>query len=452
MPRLSPALAAALLLVAPQVRAADRPPNVVLILADDLGARDLGHDGSDLHETPNLDRLAREGVRFRQAYAMSICSPTRAAILSGRHPARLGITIWREGALDSRARTAPATRKVVPPVSEADLPAAVTTLAELLSGRGYRTYHVGKWHLGDARGYPEVHGFDVNIGGTHWGAPATFFHPFRGGPDRHGETRYVPGLGVGQAGDYLSDRLTDEALRMIDDAGDRPFFLNLWDHAVHTPIEGKPELVAYYQGKIRPDSRHRNAEYAAMVHGLDANVGRVLRRLDERGLADRTIVIFLSDNGGYIGNNRGRAVTTNAPLRSGKGSLYEGGIRVPLIIRWPGRAKAGATCDTPVICHDLWPTIAEAVGAGDAIAAAKPDGLSLVPLLADPAAPLPRDALFFHYPHEYPTTTPVGAIRQGDWKLLEYFDDGRVELFHLKDDPSVSRDRAAAEPDRARAL
>ncbi|MGE3819848.1 MAG: sulfatase [Isosphaeraceae bacterium] len=436
----------------PSARGSERPPNVVVILADDLGARDLGVDGADLHETPNLDRLADQGVRFTQAYAMSVCSPTRAAIMTGKHAARLRMTIWREGALRTRDRTAPASKRLLPPLTVADLPHAETTLAEVLRARGYRTIHVGKWHLGDATGYPETHGFDVNVGGTLWGAPATYFHPFRGDRRFGGEYRYVPGLGPGAPGDYLTDRLTDEALHAIDEAGDQPFHLNLWYHSVHTPIEGKPERVERYRARLKPEFHHQNPEYAAMVSSLDENVGRVLRRLDERGLTNDTLVIFLSDNGGFVGDFEGRPVTSNAPLRSGKGSLYEGGIRVPTIVRWPGRAKPGATCDVPVTCQDLWPTVVEAVGAGDEIAKARPDGLSLIPLLDDPRAALKRDALYFHYPHEYATTTPVSAIRAGDWKLLEYFEDGRVELYHLKDDPGESRDLARVEPDRAETL
>lgn len=270
-------------------------PNVVFILADDLGWGDLGCYGADLHQTPHLDRLAREGVRFTQAYAMPVCSPTRASILTGRHAARLHLTIWREGALEP-----PHDQPLIPPSAIADLPTSEVTLAEVLKEAGYLTFHVGKWHLGDAAHSPETQGFDLNIGGTHWGAPATYFYPFSGPYGSSREFRYVPGLGLGKPGDYLDDRLTDEALKLMNEAGDRPFFLNLCFHCPHTPIEGKARLVEYFQSKLKPGLRHRNPGYAAMVQTLDENVGRVLARLEERGLASRTLVIFASDNGGYV--------------------------------------------------------------------------------------------------------------------------------------------------------
>ena len=328
-------LAAWAVLVCHAAFATARPPNVVFILADDLGWSDLGCYGADLHETPHLDQLAREGVRFTQAYAMPVCSPTRASILTGRHAARLHYTIWREGALQP-----PRDQPLLPPPTIADLPASEVTLAEVLKGAGYLTFHVGKWHLGDAAHSPETQGFDLNIGGTHWGAPATYFYPFRGPSGSSGEFRYVPGL-LGKPGDYLTDRLTDEALKLMDHAGDRPFFLNLCFHCPHTPIEGKQKLVEHYRSKLKPGLRHQNPGYAAMVQTVDDNVGRILAGIAERGLADRTLVIFASDNGGYVNTNRGLQVTDNSPLRSGKGSLYEGGIRVPLIVRLPGLTARG---------------------------------------------------------------------------------------------------------------
>ncbi len=417
-------------------------PNIVFILADDLGWADLGCYGADLHETPQLDRLAREGVRFTQAYAMSVCTPTRAAIVTGRHAARLHMTVWRESSLSREAEAARSRRKLLPPVTVSDLPHDETTIAEALRDTGYLTFHVGKWHLGDAEHSPETNGFDVNIGGTHWGMPSTFFWPFRG-TTTSGEFRYVPGLGPGKPGDYLTDRLTDEALKLMDQAGKRPFFLNLWFHSVHTPIEGKPELVEHYRRKLKPGLRHQNADYAAMIHSLDENVGRILAHLEMRGLAERTLVAFASDNGGYVNQFKGRQVTDNTPLRSGKGSLYEGGIRVPLIARLPGVTAGGAECNTPVICMDLLRTFAELAGARGETAM---DGLSLVPLLRDPRARIQRDALFFHYPHYYPTTTPVSAVRQGDWKLLEYHEDNRIELYDLSIDPGERDNLAGNRP------
>ncbi len=431
------------------------PPNIVLILADDLGWADLGCQGADLMETPRIDRLASEGMRFTQAYAMSVCSPTRAMLLTGRHAARLGVTIWIEKTLRP-----PTVNRFLEAESRHDLPLTETTLAARLRADGYLTALIGKWHLGGGSHYPEAHGFDVNIGGTHWGAPATHWWPFRGKIESRATSsapvrsqyRYVPGLGFGHSGEYLTDRLTDEALRVIDEAQGRPFFLYLSHYAVHLPIEAKQADTDYFSAKLRAGLRQRNAVYAAMVRSLDDSVGRVLDHLRARGLEKNTIVIFAADNGGYIGADSRRdpstPVTSNAPLRSGKGSLYEGGIRVPLIIRWPGLTEPGRECHQPVILADLFPTLVEKESADGVLL----DGVDLKPLLKNPAAHWERDALFFHYPHYYATTTPVSAIRSGDWKLLEYLEDGRRELYHLKSDPSEKNDLAPAEPARAAAL
>jgi arylsulfatase A-like enzyme len=432
-----------------------KPMNVILILADDLGWADITCQGADVHETPNIDRLAAEGLRFTHAYAASVCSPTRASLMTGKHPARLGITIWREAA---HTPPPPGKRKLIPPEAVADLPLSEVTLAEILHAEGYLTALVGKWHLGDATHYPETQGFDINIGGTIWGAPQTFFYPYRGSGAFGNEYRYVPHLELGKPGEYLTDRLTDEALRVIDAAvaRDQPFFVEIAHHAPHTPIEAKPKLLAYYEQKVTANpaaaTHHRNVAYAAMVHSLDENVGRVLQRLDERGLADRTVVVFTSDNGGYINEYNKQRVTDNYPLRSGKGSLYEGGIRVPMIIRWPGVTPRGAVCAKPVQVMDLYPTLRDSLAPGEGPRADTLDSLSLAPLLRDLSTHLSRDALFFHYPHYYATTTPVSAIRAGDWKLLEYFDDNHVELYNLADDPRESRDLAAARPDTAESL
>ena len=430
-------LVATLLFLATLPAQSAAQPNIVFLMADDLGWTDLACMGSDLHETPNLDRLAAEGVRFTDAYAMSVCSPTRAAILTGKHAARLHYTIWREGSFRP-----PTDRPLIPPATVGDLPLEERTLAEVLKEAGYLTFHVGKWHVGDAAHSPETQGFDLNIGGTHWGAPNTYFWPFSGA-EYYREYRYVPGLGLGQPGQFLTDLLTDQALELMQAAGDRPFFLNLWFHNPHTPIEAKPELVAHYEARLRAGMRHRNAVYAAMIHTLDANVGRILERLDELGVAERTLVLFTSDNGGFVNVSRGRQVADNHPLRSGKGSLYEGGIRVPLIVRWPGVTTPGAICREPVVCMDFFPTFAAAAGQA---APSALDGRSLLPLLRNPRATLDREALFFHYPHYYPTTTPVSAVRAGEWKLLEYHEDGRQELYNLNADPGESANLALALP------
>lgn len=429
---------------------ANAAPNIVVILADDLGWADLACYGGDLHETPHLDRLARQGIRFTDAYSSApICSPTRAALLTGRHPARLNYTIWREAAVTGPQRDKPLT----PPVSIADLPQALVTLPEALRQAGYLTALVGKWHLGDGDNAPEVHGFDVNIGGTHWGAPATFFYPYRGEVGRTRELRYVPHLEFGKPVEYLTDRLTDEALRVIDQAGDKPFFLYLAHHAPHTPIEARADLVRRFEQKLKPEHRHQNAVYAAMIASLDDSVGRIVARLEERKLAENTLIVFTSDNGGFVNDYQGKRVTDNAPLRSGKGSLYEGGVRVPLIVRGPGVATPGSLCREPVATADLFFTLLElARVAVPETANAPRDGISLAPLLRAPESNLRRDTLYFHYPHYYATTTPVSALRAGDWKLLEYHETDSIELFNLKDDLGESKDLAAAEPDRAKML
>jgi arylsulfatase A-like enzyme len=442
----------AALLFVPHVTAAPppkSPPNIIVILADDLGWADLACYGGDLHETPHLDRLARQGVRFTDAYSSApICSPTRAALLTGQHPARLHFTIWREAAVNGPPRDKP----LIPPVTLTDLPKDTTTLAEMLQGAGYLTALVGKWHLGDADNAPEAHGFEVNIGGTHWGAPPTYFSPYRGPFGRNRELRFVPHLEFSQPGEYLTDRLTDEALRVIDRAGDKPFFLYLAHHAPHTPIEGKPSLVKHFEQKITPQHRHQNPGYAAMVASLDESVGRIMGRLEERQLADNTVVVFTSDNGGFISDSQGRRVTDNTPLRSGKGSLYEGGIRVPLLVRGPPVASPGTICREPVATADLFYTLLELGRIPIKDQALPRDGQSLISLLKEPESPLDRDTLYFHYPHYYATTTPVSSLRAGDWKLLEYHETDSVELYNLKEDLGESKNLATDQPDRAKNL
>lgn len=437
------------LTTAPLLPAQSRKLNVILILADDLGWADLACYGADLHQTPHLDQLAKDGIRFTNALAAApICSPTRAAIMTGKHPVRLGFTIWHEGAVGTTG-IPQANRKLIPPPAEPNLKHAETTIAELLHKEGYRTALIGKWHLGTAEYAPETQGFGINVGGTHWGAPATFFHPYRGTQRFNGEYRYVPGLGFGQPGDYLTTQLTAKALQVIDDSQDKPFFLYLAHHTPHTPIEAPQPLVDKYQALIRPEHKHQNPTYAAMIETFDQSVGQIRAHLKLRGLDKNTVLIVTSDNGGFINESEGRKVTSNAPLRSGKGSLYEGGLRIPLLIFWPGQSQPGSVSHEPVISTDLFPTIAAIAGAQAPIPS---DGHNLLPVVKAPQSRLPRQDFFFHYPHYYPTTTPVSAIRTREWKLLHYYEDDRLELYNLTTDPAESKNVFDSHPQKVAEL
>lgn len=451
---LTPSIALTLLLAG--VARADETPaakaNIILIMADDLGWSDLECYGSDFHETPNLNWLSRNSVRFNRAYSASpVCTPTRASIMTGKHPARLNMTIWREAALDR------GNHKLLEPICLDSLPVGETTIAEKLRARGYNTVHIGKWHLGRAESYPQAHGFRRNIGGTLWGAPQTFFYPYAGDHYFQSGWRYVPDLEPGNPGDYLTDRLTDKALKTLEEHDrSRPLFINLWFHSPHTPIEGKEELVSKYQAKLdrTKPKVHKNPHYAAMIESIDHNVGRILAALKKHHIEDETAVIFLSDNGGFINGSRlqnGQATTSNAPLRSGKGSCYEGGIRVPLMIRWPQLTNTPAEVEIPVYSCDLFNTLAtmagSAINPGEGV-----DGTSLLPLMLGQNLSPQRDALFFHYPHYYPTTSPVSALIEGHWKLLHFYESQSDELYNLDRDPSETTNVAAEYPDLARQM
>lgn len=429
-----PRLLSALLLVlglGTEARAAAPIRHVVLIVADDLGAHDLGVTGSKFHETPNLDRLAASGMRFTQAYAAcTVCSPSRAAILTGRYPARLQLTDWIAGHEQPRA-------KLRPPAWSQRLAPSEVTLAEILQARGFVTAHLGKWHLG-AEGYsPEQQGFTINLGGDHRGQPPSYFSPYG-----------LPKLPDGPAGEYLTDREGEEAVRFIRANKERPFLLNYWPYSVHTPLQAPAALVAKYQAKAATvGGAQTNAVYAAMLERLDTAVGRILETLATEGLAEDTLVVFTSDNGGLVLG--ASPPTSNAPLRAGKGSPYEGGHRVPLLVRWPGVTAPGATSTQAVMGLDLLPTVLAVLGQDPPAV----DGVSLVPVLRDPAATLSRDALYWHYPHYHPGgATPYAAVRAGDWKLIQYYESGRHELFHLSEDPGETRNLAEAEPDRVMKL
>ena len=431
--------------------------NFLFITVDDLGWADLGCYGSDLHETPNIDKLAKAGQKFTNAYAAApVCSPTRASFLTGKYPAKLNMTIWRESAKNSVLD-----KKLLPPDTKADLPLNEVTLAEALKPAGYVTAHLGKWHVGDFEHFPELQGFDLNVGATVWGCPPTFFYPYRGTMS-FGSFRFTPGLQKDSSGkykldrregEYLTDRLTDEVLNILNDVKDKSFFLNMAYYTVHTPIEAKQNLIEYYEKKLKPDMFHQNAVYAAMVHIMDENVGRILTKLEELGLSENTVVILTSDNGGYISQWRNTQVTDNSPLRSGKGSLYEGGIRVPLIVKWPGTTKPGTVSDCLTSTQDFYPTILEIAGTtGDSKHNRDLDGVSLAPVLKNAKNTVLRDTLYWHYPHYYPTTSPVSAVRQGNWKLLHFFENGSLELYNLAEDIGEKNNLAETFPQKTKEL
>lgn len=418
-----------------------RKPNFVFILIDDLGWADLACYGSTFYETPNIDNLAREGMRFTDAYAACpVCSPTRASIMTGKYPARLHLTDWIKG------HAAPNAKLRVPDWTMY-LKHSEVTIAEALKSAGYVSASVGKWHLGDdASYYPDKQGFDINIGGYWAGQPPTYFSPYK----REGAVNNsIPTLEDGEDGEYLTDRLTDEALSFMEDNKDKPFFLYLSHYAVHTPIEGKKEKAARYEAKIQPGQKQKNPVYAAMIESVDESVGRVIDKLEDLGIDDNTIVIFMSDNGGLSGIGDWLNITSNAPLREGKGTAYEGGVREPMIVRWPGVVTPGSVCGEPVTSIDFYPTMLEMAGI-DADPGHIVDGLSLVPLLKQ-AGSLNREALFWHYPH-YHITTPFGSVRKGDYKLIEYFEDGRLELYNHKEDIGEQHDLAGEMPEKAEEL
>lgn len=427
-----------ILLLAPlaALQAADVPkpkPNIILFLIDDLGWKDLGCQGSTFYQTPNIDRLASNGVRFTDAYsACAVCSPTRAAVLTGKYPARLLLTDWLpSGRWEPKAKLREGRFVRGLPVEE-------ITLAEALREGDYRTASIGKWHLGsEPFSLPEHHGFDVNIAGNAHGAPGSYFFPYAGDwkIPATGQRAIWNVLPDGKEGEYLTDRLTDEAVDFIHESREKPFFLYFPHYGVHTPLQAKAEVIAKYE-RVPEAERQGKPEYAAMVESIDDSVGRVMATLRELKLEENTVIIFTSDNGGFYN------ATTNAPLRANKGAYYEGGIRVPLIIRWPGVAKPGLVFSEPVTSTDLYPTCLAVAGLP-----ARPnqhvDGVSLEPVLNGTGSLTDR-ALFWHYPHynEHPSSVPSSVIRKGPWKLIETFDPEGFELYNLTDDLSETRNVA----------
>ena len=427
-------------------------PNIVFILADDLGVRDLSIEGSTYHETPHIDRIAKEGVRFTHGYATcQVCSPSRASIMTGKYPARHGITDWIGAAtgLDWKRNN-----KILPSEYVRHLPHEDTSLAEALKKGGYRTFFAGKWHLGGEGSFPEDHGFDRNIGGHHRGSPpGGFFSPFRN-----------PKMKDGPKGQSLPLRLADDTATFIAGKADSPFFAFLSFYSVHGPIQTTPDLWKKYRNKAGK-SPHQGDRflidrtlpvrqvqdcpiYAGMMETMDDAVGIVLKALDDAGVADNTIVIFTSDNGGVSSGDA--FATCNLPYRGGKGRQWEGGIREPYYIKAPGVARPGTTCETPVTGTDFYPTLLELAGL-DPLPAQHVDGVSLVPLLK--GENIPSRDLFWHYPH-YGNQggEPSAIIRRGNWKLIHYYEDGRNELYNLARDTGEQNDLAAREEPRVREL
>ena len=438
------------------------PSNILFILIDDMGWADLTCYGSSFYETPRLDALARRGLRFTDAYASCpVCSPTRASVMTGRYPARVGITNWIPGNPWGKLMGVPYFH---------ELPRTERTIAQELQAAGYATYHVGKWHLGDTGHGPLDFGFDVNIGGCHKGSPSSYFSPYQN-----------PTLPDGPPGEYLTDRLTTEAIGLLQrhgpggDQHGKPFFLNLWHYAVHTPIQSPPDLVEKYKAKAKRlgldqqqaivagehfpglhKARQRierrqfqsDAPYAAMMENLDTNLGRTFDALEQLGLLEDTLIVFTSDNGGL--STAEGSPTCNKPLLEGKGWMYDGGNRVCLLAAGPG-VRAGATCDEPVTSTDFFPTFLDAAGLP-----LKPDlhvdGVSLTPLLSGEGQ-LQRDAIFWHYPHySNQGDAPSCAVRAGEFKLVEHFEDGRLELFNLRHDIGETQNLADTMPDVTRRL
>jgi arylsulfatase A-like enzyme len=477
-----------------------RRPNIVFILIDDLGWSDVGYNGSRFYDTPDIDKLAGQGMQFTQAYAAcSVCSPTRASIITGKYPARLHLTDWLPGRKDYPFQ------KLKNPEINQHLPYDISTLPGILRENGYRTAIFGKWHMGEDSASAQRQGFELHLPRWNKGWPnGTYFSPY-----------HMEGLEGGSQGEYLTDRLTDETLKYIDEHKNEPFFVYLAHFAVHDPIMGKPGLVNRYSEKLQsgggtgqgnpfilegnPDSsdplsredmdrliveepyhgydllpqrtvkikqQQDNTEFAAMVESVDQSVGRILGKIRELGLEENTIVVFFSDNGGMSAANYGNPTrkineskldeafsTSNLPLRGGKGWFYEGGIREPLIIKWPDHVKAGSVCDVPVISVDFLPTLLDMAGIPFDPEKLLLDGKSMAPLLAG-KEPKEDRPIFWHFPHysNHGQQSPCGAIRYGNFKLIEYYENQTVQLFNLATDLSEQHNLSDSLPEKAEEL
>lgn len=448
---------------------AEKAPNVIFILADDLGVNDLSLYGSRFFETPHIDALARRGMKFTGAYSASpLCSPTRSSILTGLYPARLGITApdchLPQAVLEKRlVATAPPTQKTLTAESVTRLATSHYTLAKAFKADGYATAHFGKWHLGPEPYSPLEHGFDVDI--PHTSAPSPlgkgFFYPFPVWKNH------------GKPGDNLEDLVCDEAVKFIEQHKETPFFLNYWAFEVHSPWQAKEKQIDKYRAKVDPKSLQRNPVYAGMLETLDEVVGRLVAALDKAGVLERTVIVLTSDNGPYFIPNQEHMpaefhqvpVTSAQPLRAGKGTIYEGGTRVPLVVVWPGRVKPGSETGALMQSTDFFPTFADLLGwklPGEV----RFDGVSLRPVLEGNASA--REVVFCHFPHSQargdyqrmpaPTpATPASSVRQGNWKLIRFYCDNadqtdRYEFYNLADDPGERHDLSSAEPDRVKLL
>jgi arylsulfatase A-like enzyme len=426
----------------------EKKQNFVFFLVDDLGWTDAGCFGSGFYNTPNIDRLADQGIKFTDAYAACpVCSPTRASIMTGKYPARLDITNYFTGKKKGKLIPAPYINR---------LPLEEITIAEAFKDAGYKTFFAGKWHLGKKKYYPEHHGFDVNKGGNHTGLPVGgYFSPYLNQE-----------LENGPIGEYLTDRLTEESARFIENNTDKPFMLFLSHYSVHVPLQAKKEMVDKFKTraaslpksdikKFKPEGKRKARQvqdhpvYAAMIESVDQSLGNIMDKLTELGLDQDTAIIFMSDNGGL--STAEGSPTSNTPLRAGKGWLYEGGIRVPMIISWPGQAKAGSVCNEPVTSTDFFPTMLDMAGVSP-LPGQHIDGKSLVPLLTEERWP-GREAIFWHYPHySNQGGKPCAAVRCGDYKLIEFFEDGSKELYDLRNDIGETNNLTKSMPEKAQKL
>lgn len=414
-------------------------PNVIFILVDDLGWKDVGVFGSEFYQTPHVDNLASDGILFNNAYAScTVCSPTRASIMSGKYPANLNCTDWIEGWKYPNA-------KLKVPDWTMYLPQEEVTMAELFRDAGYATGHFGKWHLGgDEKYWPENQGFEINVGGWKKGSPNR--------NKKQGYNGYFAPFGNPRINDkpddnYLTDRLANEACEFIEKNHKRPFFLNLWFYNVHTPLQASADKIKKYGSLKDPSLKQQNPAYAAMVEHMDDAVGMVIEKLKDLNLYDNAIIVFTSDNGGLIGGKR--KVTSNYPLRSGKGDMYEGGVRVPLIFKMVDNANAGYIDPTPVISPDFLPTLMSLtkIQASDKVCSSW-DGKDLSSLLYQQGEQLNRETIYWHYPHYHNQgATPYSAVRHGDWKLIHIVEDEIYELYNLKTDIGEGNDLSKKYPE-----